>query len=135
MEAMPARLSALLNQALYLQKRSVRIYEFIARAAPGEKERELLQGIRREERRHYYMLEGIYEELTDQAFHPERVSFSLPRFYQDMLRTALCDKLAAIDFYEDLLQQIHCGKKQVFLQLLIEEQKEHARILAALYDR
>lgn len=125
----------LISQALLVQKRSVRTYEIIASAAPTIGERELLLGIRREERRHYYLLEGIYEEQTGQAYMAQRPSLSLPRQYSDMLKTALCDKLAAIDFYENLQEQIACQKDQMLVALIISDQKEHARILAALYDQ
>ena len=126
---------ALVSQALQVQKRSVRAYEIIAASAPNVGARDLLLGIRREERRHYYLLEVIYEEQTGQAYMVQRPSLSLPRQYSDMLKTALCDKLAAIDFYENLREQIACQKNQMLVEWIISEQKEHARILAALYDQ
>jgi len=124
-----------LGRALQAQKRAVRAYEIIANAAPAAKERELLLGIRREERRHYYLLEGIYEDMAGQAFSSSRVALSLPRNYHDMLKSSLCDKLAGIDFYEQLREEIGCVKNQVLMDLILREQKEHARILAALYDQ
>ena len=125
----------LVSRALQVQKRSVKAYEIIAAAAPGSKERELLLGVRREERRHYYLLEGIYEDMTGEPFAPARSALSLPRQYHDMLKTALCDKLAAIDFYEDLQEKLSCLKNQMLLELIVSDQKEHARLLAALYDQ
>lgn len=127
--------ATLITRALQVQKRSVRAYEIIANTAPAAKERDLLLSIRREERRHYYLLEGIYEELTGQAYNPSRQGLSLPRHYQDMLKTALCDKLAAIDFYEELRGHIDCVRNQLLLELILDEQKEHAKILAVLYDQ
>lgn len=126
---------AALGKALQVQKRAVRSYEIIANAAPTQRERELLLSIRREERRHYYLLEGIYEEVSGQAWQAGRLALSLPRRYQDMLKTALCDKLASIDFYEELRALLQCSKQQMLLDLILTEQKEQARILAALYDQ
>jgi len=125
----------LLNQALMGQKRAVRCYELIAAAAPDFRDKELLLAIRREERRHYYLLEGVYEDICGHAYNPPRVSLSLPRVYVQMLKTALCDKLAAIDFYEALLPELHCVKNQELLTMILSDQKEHARILVAIYDR
>ncbi len=124
-----------LGLGLQAQRRAVRVYEILAAAAPNRRERELLLGVRREERRHYYFLEAIYEDLSGQGPVPPRVALSLPRQYPEMLKTALCDKLAAIDFYQALREKIRCGKNQQLMDFLLAEQKEQARLLAALYDR
>ncbi len=125
----------LLSQALMGQRRAVRCYELIAAAAADPRDKDLLLAIRREERRHYYLLEGMYEDICGHAYHQTRVSLSLPRVYGQMLKTALCDKLAAIDFYEALLPELQCVKNQELLAMIISDQKEHARILVAIYDR
>lgn len=125
----------MLSQALLGQKRAVRYYELLAAAAPDARDRQLLLTIRREERRHYYLLEGVYEDISGQAYSAPRLSLAMPRQYGQMLKTALCDKLAAIDFYEALQNSLHCVKNQELLTLIVSDQKEHARILVAIYDR
>ena len=125
----------MLDMAMQAQKRSVRAYELMASAARSPKDRELLRTIGREERRHYYYLEGIYEDLTGRAVHMGKVALSMPRYYPDMLRTAICDKLDTIDHLERVREQLRCVKQQTLMEMLIADQKEHARILGAIYRR
>lgn len=122
-------------EAMNIQKRAVRGLAIIAAEAVRITDRELLSAVRREDRRHYYMLEGIYEELTGKARPVYKAAVSLPKNYHDMLKTAICDKLSAVEYFEELEQQIRCVKQKELLRLIINDQKEHARILAGLYDR
>lgn len=133
---MPSKsLPEMLADAMLAQKKSFRAYELIINAAPAVHDKELLRTIRREERRHYYFLEGIYEELTGGEARLPRPAISLPKLYPDMLKTAICDKLEVIDHLELIAQQMNCVRQQEVLSLLINDQKEHARILAAIYGR
>ena len=129
------QLLEMLEQAMLAQKRSVRVYELMAAAADSARDRELLRNIRREQRRHYYFLEGIYEELTGKPVQPLHAALSFPRYYPDMLRTAICDKLETIDHLDEMEQQLHCVRQKALLELIISDQKEHARILGAIYNR
>ncbi len=129
------QLAELLARALTNERRAIRVDELLAAAAGSRRERELLQAIRREERRHYYLLEGIYEDMTGEEYHGGRLSLSLPRRYDDMLKAAMADKLAAVDFYSELIGQIGCVRNKQFVETILCDQKEHIRLLAALYDR
>ena len=125
----------MLEQAMMAQKRSVRAYELMANAARSPGDRELLHTVRREERRHYYFLEGIYEELTGKAVRLPRPALSIPGYYPDMLRVAICDKLDAIDQLERVRGLLNCVKQQEVMDMLLADQKEHARILGGIYRR
>ena len=118
--------------AMLAQRKSFRAYEIIVNAAPNQR---LLRTIRREERRHYYFLEGIYEDLTGEQAKPQRVAISLPKFYPDMLKTAICDKLEVIDHLEMIVQVMNCVRQKELMEIIISDQKEHARILASIYGR
>ena len=128
-------LQAFLEEGLLMQKRSVRAYGFFANQAPRHHDVELLSAIRREERRHYYLLESIYEDVTAQPYQVGRVAVSIPKQYPDMIKTAICDKLAAIHYYEELLTRLNCVKQQELVQWILSEQKYHARVLASIYQR
>ena len=121
--------------AMVAQKKSVRAYEIMVAAAPSQRDKELLRTIRREERRHYYFLEGIYEDLTGEQVKLQRVAISMPKFYPDMLKTAICDKLEVIDHLELIVKAMNCVRQQELLAIIISDQKEHARILASIYGR
>jgi len=130
-----ANLIEMLNAAMQAQRRSVRIYEIMANAAIGAKDKDMLRTIRREERRHYYLLEGIFEDLTGEAVLPQRPALSMPKYFPDMLKTAICDKLEVIDHLELIRSEMNCVRQRDLLDIIISDQKEHARILAAIYGR
>ena len=121
-------------KGLQQQRRSVRAYEIMIAAAP-KKDKSLLQTMQREERRHYYLLEGIYEELANRAYYPPRVALSMPKQYAAMLQVMICDKLATIEYYEELDEALFCVKQRELLAIVISDQKEQARILATIYRR
>lgn len=125
----------LLSRALQQQRRSVRGFELLIAAAPDRADKRLLSSIQREERRHYYLLEGIYEEIAGHAFRPPRVSLALPRQYIPMLQVAIRDKLDTVDFYMQLDAALSCVKQRELLAIVISDQKEQARILAAIYNK
>lgn len=128
-------LQQMLIEAMTGQKRSVRAYELMVSAANSAKDKELLNTIRREERRHYYFLEGLYEDLTGTASQSLRTALSFPKQYQDMLKTAICDKLETIDFMEQMTEQMNCAKQKEIMGMIMSDQREHARVLAAIYDK
>lgn len=123
------------SQGLLQQRRSVRAYEMLVAAATATADKRLLQTMQREERRHYYLLEGIYEELSGQPYRAAKVALSMPKHFHAMLQVMICDKLETIDFYEQLDQDLHCVKQRELLAIIISDQKEQARILATIYRR
>ncbi len=132
---MERTLADYLRQGMMIQSRAVRALGIMVQAATNRHDKELLGAIRREDRRHYYFLEGIFEDITGRACPNSPVSLSLPKNYPDMLRTAICDKLAAIDFFEEWIDDVKCLRQKDLLEIIISDQKEHARILAAIYGR
>ena len=128
-------LANMVAAAMTAQRRSVRAYEIMVAAAPLAKDKELLRTIRREERRHYYFLEGIYEDLTGEQLKLQRIAISMPKHFQDMLKTAICDKLEVIDHLELISKEMNCVRQKELMDLIISDQKEHARILASIYGR
>lgn len=125
----------MITHAMSAQKRAVRAYELMAAAANNGKDKEMLRTIRREERRHYYFLEGIYEDLTGMSVNPQKAAFSMPKYFPDMLKTAICDKLEVIDHFELIMSKMNCVRQKDLVTLIISDQKAHARILADIYRR
>ena len=69
----------LLNQALQQQRRSVRCFELMLAAANKREDKRMLSAMQREDRRHFYLLEGIYEEIAGHAYRPPRLAVAMPR--------------------------------------------------------
>ena len=60
----------MLAQALQQQRRTVRFFELMLAAAAKREDKRSLSAMQREDRRHYYLLEGIFEEIAGQAYRP-----------------------------------------------------------------
>lgn len=123
----------MLDQAMQQQRRSVRCFELMLSAARGD-DKQLLSAMQREDRRHYYLLEGIYEEIAGHAYRPPRVGVALPRQYVPMLQVMIRYKLDTIEYYERLNEELNCSKQKELLDIVISDQKEQARILADIYN-
>lgn len=128
-------LQRMLEEAMLGEKMSARCYEVMIKAAESEEDKALIGGLRRDEKKHQLIFADIYEDSTSLSAPQGPVSVSLPKHYHDMLKTLICDELDAIVFYERLAPLLSCQRHQEILLSVINEEKEHARILAALYQR
>ncbi len=128
-------LGQILLKIMMGHKKAVRSLAIILGNAYRLADKELLAAILREERRHYYLLEGIYEEVADQAACNLNASISLPKSFNEMLKTQICAKLNIIEAYEDILGHLTCARHQELAQIILADQKEHARIMAGIYNR
>ena len=124
----------MLDQALQQQRRTVRCFELMQAAAVNRDEKLALSAMQREDRRHYYLLEGIFEELSGNAYKPSKVAIAMPRQYISMLQVMIRNKLDAIVFYEKLNETLECVKHKELLEIVISDQKEQTRILAEIYN-
>ena len=124
-----------LSRGMQQQRRFVSAYGAMLSAVPTREDRALLQAMQREERRHYYLMEGILEELGGVPHTPAGTSFSMPKQYMTMLQVMLCDKLETIDFYEQMEQSFPCAKHRELFAIVVGDQKEQARILATMYRK
>ena len=124
----------LLRNALDQQRRSVRCFELLL-ATAGKDDKQILSSMQREDRRHYYLLEGIYEEIGGQEYRPPRLSVAMPRQFVSMLQAMIKNKLDAISLYEKLEEALNCVKQKELLAIVISDQKEQSRLLAEIYNR
>ncbi|MGI5892150.1 MAG: hypothetical protein ACOX7H_05360, partial [Bacillota bacterium] len=62
-------------------------------------------------------------------------SVSLPKNYCDMIKTAIYDELNAAALYERLAAKLFCLKQKEIICSILNDEKHHARILAAMYQR
>ena len=125
----------LLSQALEQQRRSVRCFELLLAASGTREDKHRLAAMQREDRRHYYLLEGIYEETAGRAYRPPRLSVAMPRQYVSMLQVMIRSKLDTISYYEKIDDLLDCIKQRELLEIVISDQKEQARILAEIYNK
>ena len=125
----------MLKEGMAAEKMSARDYDLLIAAADHQEEREWLMHIRNDEKRHYLLLEDIYQDLTGRDYPILRPPASMPQEYCEMLKTSICDALEAAAFYEKLINRLSCMRHQETVCGILNDEKEHARTLAALYQR
>ena len=125
----------MLRDALVGEKMAICNYELLLEAADDFNEKMHITQIHRNERRHYFLLEEIYESFTGDISPEIRSVASMPAEYEDMLKTSICDELDTVCFYESLFSKLTCLRQKEMVATILNDEKEHARILAAFYQR
>ncbi|WP_305025237.1 ferritin-like domain-containing protein [Paenibacillus lacisoli] len=99
-----------LQEALELIKKAVSgeredelFYDYLISEAPTTEEKEIIETIRNDERKHNRMFRQIYQELTGQTIEtPQNVEFEKPKSYYEGIRKALFGELGAVERYRDI---------------------------------
>ncbi|MEG1501284.1 MAG: ferritin-like domain-containing protein [Clostridiales bacterium] len=125
----------MLREALAGEKMALRNYDILLNAAGRPEDKAQINKIRRDERRHYLLLEEIYESLTGKEYPPINAPASMPKNYCDMVKTSICDELEAAVFHEKLACRLNCIRHKEIICKIINDEKEHARILASIYKK
>lgn len=125
----------MLKDALVGEKLAIGNYELLLEAANDYQEKMHIMQIHRNERRHYFLLEEIYESYTGDTCPEIKSVASMPARYEDMLKTSICDELDTVCFYESLGAKLSCLRQKEMVATILNDEKEHARILAVFYQR
>lgn len=129
------QIEKMLCEAMLGEQMTMRSYQIMAEAAPNAREQSQINKLRRDERLHYALLADIYEEITGVEFEIGVPSVSFPRDYCGMIKTAIYDELSAVHLYQELANIIDCARYKERIERIIDEEKHHARILAAIYQQ
>jgi len=124
---------AMLREAMKDELRAARRYRYLAELAQCESDKEMLIGIRMDEKRHFRLLQEIYRDLTCECYPAPRVTVKRPKNICRGLKKAICAEMDDVSFYEQLAQCLtEMQHKEIVLSILNDE-REHAQQLAALY--
>lgn len=94
---------ALVNQAVTGEREDELFYDYLISVAPSQEEKEIIQSIRNDERKHNRMFRKIYQDFTGHSIvTPENVTFEKPTSYIDGIRSALFGELGAVERYRDI---------------------------------
>ena len=126
------RLQGMLKEALAGEKMAESNYQLMQEAAPPA-DRESVFTIACEENRHFLLLQSLYHELFGVMPPEARVAASMPQGYRQMLKTSICDELEAVAFYGQLADELKCLRHKELICFIINDEKNHARILSAIY--
>jgi rubrerythrin len=125
----------MLQEVMMDENAAAKNLDLIASLAPNAQEQSQLHAIRMDDRRHCYFLQDIYEEITGDNYSAGIASVSLPTNYCDMIRAVLYDKIKAAVTYEQLACNLACFKQKDMVCFILNDEKHHARMLAAIYQR
>lgn len=94
---------SLIKQAVSGEREDELFYDYLLSVAPSEEEKEIIQSIRDDERKHNQMFHRIYHDLTGQTITvPTVVEFEKPTTYMEGIRRALFGELGAVERYRDI---------------------------------
>ena len=94
---------ALIQKAVEGEKEDEMFYDYLISVAPSDEEKEIIESIRDDERKHNGMFRQIYQHFTGRVIAaPESVPFEKPASYIDGVRKALFGELAAVERYRDI---------------------------------
>jgi rubrerythrin len=78
-------------------------YDYLISVAPSREEKEIIESIRNDERKHNQMFRKMYQDLTGQTIMaPTDVEFRKPKSFIDGIRRALFGELSAVERYRDI---------------------------------
>ena len=124
-----------LSQAIELIRQSVRneredklFYNRLLEQAPTEKDKEIITGIRNDERKHNKILRDLYYNFTGQVIQPD---MSIPNInntstYQENLEKALFWELDAVVKYRRILGTMPSGNSYTLLMSIMTDELRHA---------
>lgn len=116
---------SLIKQAVSGEREDELFYDYLISVAPSREEKEIIQSIRDDERKHNQMFRSMYQAFTGQpVMVQEEVEFEKPKSYIDGVRRALFGELAAVERYRDIRAglPIRYYRDMVF-EILTDEQK------------
>lgn len=100
-----------LNQTLFLVKKAIHaekkqefFYDFLISVAPTQKEKNIIDRIREDERKHNKFFRKIYTFYTGENIYLEpNKSFKKPKSYIDGIKQAKFHQLASIELYKNII--------------------------------
>ncbi|MGM1050191.1 MAG: ferritin-like domain-containing protein [Bacillota bacterium] len=93
----------LIEQAVSGEREDELFYDYLISLAPSQEEKEIIQSIRNDERKHNQMFRSIYQDLTGKTITaPTEISFEKPSSYVEGIRRALFGELAAVERYRNI---------------------------------
>ncbi len=129
------------------EKEAVAFYEDLARQAPLSGAKEVLEGLAKEEKKHYDMLEDLgsnKEKLAEYKFKwiPDMkrsdylvdVKYEKGMDYLDLLRLAMKREEASLALYNVLIENVDKEDLVRVFKMLSQEEAKHKLRLETIYD-
>ncbi|MDT3417080.1 MULTISPECIES: ferritin-like domain-containing protein [Brevibacillus] len=126
----------MLQEGIAGERRDELLYDFLIEQAPTEQEKQVIAGIRDDERRHRRLFLQIYGQLTGQrpAAHYEIEALQPPVSYLDGIEQALFGELKTFERYRTIYKYMLLQYRDTVFEIMTDELK-HASYYNWLYAR
>jgi len=135
----PKNLVAALNlieEAVMDERRDELFYDCMIKLAPCKEDKEIIEGIREDEKKHSVLFRGIYCQLTGEILPPApETEFTPPKTYCQGIQEAIFGELSAVEKYRRILYALQ-DRAQInkMVEIITDEQK-HATKWNYLYSK
>lgn len=117
----------LVEQAVTGEREDILFYDYLISEAPTREEKEIIAGIRDDEKKHYKMFRRIFEDFTGEAIEaPKDVEFEKPDTYIEGVRKAFFGELAAAEKYRDIIAGMPNRYYRDMVFEIMTDELEHA---------
>ncbi|MCR1950076.1 MULTISPECIES: ferritin-like domain-containing protein [unclassified Clostridium] len=116
-----------IRKAVQGEREDELFYDFLISLAPTKEEKEIIESIRNDERKHNQLFRKIYKDFTGNEINTmNEENLKKPSFFIDGIRTALFGELKAVDKYKAIRRALPIGAYKDMLFDIIMDELKHA---------
>jgi rubrerythrin len=126
----------LIQEGIAGERNDELFYDYLISVAPSEQDRQIITGIRDDERKHRRLFRQLYTQLTGQrpGELPEGEPFQRPGSYLEGVEQALFGELKAFEKYRTIYRYIPQQYRDTVFEIMTDELK-HASYYNFLYAK
>ena len=125
----------LIQQSIEGERNDELFYDYLIQIAPTQQEKEVIMGIRDDERKHRRMFRALYTQLTGRPpVESQEAPEPLPSSYIEGIEKALLGELKAFEKYRTIYLHIRPEYRDVIFEIMTDEIK-HASYYNWLYAK
>ncbi|WP_195263112.1 ferritin-like domain-containing protein [Clostridium sp. 1001275B_160808_H3] len=116
-----------IRKAVQGEREDELFYDFLISLAPTKEEKEIIESIRNDERKHNQLFRKIYKDFTGNEINTmNEENLKKPSSFIDGIRTALFGELKAVDKYKAIRRALPIGAYKDMLFDIIMDELKHA---------
>lgn len=116
-----------IRKAVQGEREDELFYDYLISLAPTKDEKEIIESIRNDERKHNQLFRKIYKDFTGNEINTmNEENLKKPSSFMDGIRTALFGELKAVDKYKAIRRALPIGAYKDMLFDIIMDELKHA---------
>lgn len=116
-----------IRKAVQGEREDELFYDYLISLAPTKDEKEIIESIRNDERKHNQLFRKIYKDFTGNDINTmNEENLKKPSSFMDGIRTALFGELKAVDKYKAIRRALPIGAYKDMLFDIIMDELKHA---------